>query len=84
MMHLDLPQAHGQQPLEGFLFEWEIYNNNEHFFAQLRDMNMSELCQKAGFKNEDIHPKSAGSFWMDDKTPYADDGFEFPITIGIK
>lgn len=84
MMHMDLPQAHGQPPLEGFLFEWEIYNNNEHFFAQLRDMDMPELCRKAGFKDENIHPKSAGSFWMEDQTPYADDGFEFPITMAIK
>ena len=84
MMHMDLPQAHGTPPLEGFLFEWEIYNNNEHFYAQLRDMDLVEVCRKAGFKEENIHPKSAGSFWMDDRTPYADDGFEFPITIGIK
>lgn len=84
MMHMDLPQAHGQPPLEGFLFEWEIYNNNEHFFAQLRDMDMAELCRKAGFKDDSIHLKSAGAFWMEDQTPYADDSFEFPITIGIK
>ncbi|MBP02425.1 MAG: methyltransferase type 12 [Rhodospirillaceae bacterium] len=84
MMHLDLPQAHGVPPLEGFLFEWEIYNNNEHFYSQLRDMNLTELCQKAGFKDKNIHNKGAGSIWMEDKSPYADDNFEFPITLAIK
>lgn len=84
MMHLDLPQAHGVPPLEGFLFEWEIYNNNEHFYSQLRDMNLTELCQKAGFKDKNIHNKGAGSIWMEDKSPYADDNFEFPITLATK
>ena len=84
MLHMDLPQAHGTPPLEGFLFEWEIYNNNEHFYAQLRDMDLVEECRKAGFKDENIHPKAAGNIWMEDGAPYADNDFEFPLTIAIK
>ena len=84
MMHLDLPQAHGVPPLESFLFEWEIYNNNEHFYGQLRNMDLVKLCLNAGFGNNNIRPSSAGSFWMEEQTPYASDDFAFPITLCVK
>ena len=84
MMHLDLPQFQDAEPLERFLSSWEIYNNNENFYGQLREMDLIEVCQKAGFKNDNIHPKSTGSIWEDGQTPYADDDFRFPVTIGIK
>ncbi len=84
MMHLDLPQAHGVAPLESFLFEWEIYNNNEHFYGQLRKMDLVELCIKAGFNKDNIKPSSAGNFWMEEQTPYSSDDFVFPITLCIK
>jgi len=84
MIHLDLPQAHGVPPLEAFLFEWEIYNNNEHFYGQLRDIDLIDVAKQAGFKKENSVTKFAGSTWMDDQTPYAEDGFEFPITIAVK
>jgi len=84
MMHLDLPQAHGTKPLEGFLFEWEIYNNNEVFYGQLRDIDLIEVSKKAGFKDENIHPLNTRAFWKDDETPYSDDDFVLPITVGIK
>ena len=84
MMHLDLPQAHGVPPFESFLFEWEIYNNNEHFYGQLRKMDLVELCLKAGFDKDKIKPSSAGNFWMEEQTPYSSDDFVFPITLCIK
>ncbi|MAI06034.1 MAG: hypothetical protein CBC47_02705 [Alphaproteobacteria bacterium TMED87] len=84
MMHLDLPQAHGVPPFESFLFEWEIYNNNEHFYGQLRKIDLVELCLKAGFDKDKIKPSSAGNFWMEEQTPYSSDDFVFPITLCIK
>ena len=84
MMHMDLPQFQDDPPLERFLSAWEIYNNNEHFYGQLREMDLIDVCQKAGFKDENIHSKLTRSIWEDDHSPYVDEEFRLPVTVGIK
>lgn len=84
MMHMDLPQFQDEPPLERFLSAWEIYNNNEHFYGQLREMDLVDVCKKAGFKEENIHSKLTRSIWEDDHSPYGDEEFRLPVTVGIK
>ncbi len=83
MMHMDLPQFQDDPPLERFLSAWEIHNNNELFYGQLREMDLIDVCKKVGFKDENFHSKLTGSIWEDDHSPY-DDDFRLPVTIGIK
>lgn len=84
MLHLDLPQATGQTPLEGFLWEWEIYNNNEHFYGQLRELDMTDVAAKGGFKPENFKIHQVASTWDDGQTPYSAENFTFPVYVGVK
>ncbi len=54
MIHLDGPQDEGQDPLQAFLGEWEVYNNNEPFYGALREMDLRAVAQQAGFVPERI------------------------------
>ncbi|MDX2222237.1 MAG: class I SAM-dependent methyltransferase [Rhodospirillaceae bacterium] len=83
-MHLDLPQAAGQSPLEGFLWEWEIYNNNEHFYGQLRDLDVAEVAAKAGFDRAKFKIHQVSSTWEDGQTPYSEGNFTFPVYVAEK
>ena len=69
MVHLDLPQAGAQSPLEGFLWEWEVYNNNEHFYGQLRELDVAALAAKAGFDKAKFAIHQVDSTWSDGQTP---------------
>jgi ubiquinone/menaquinone biosynthesis C-methylase UbiE len=84
MMHLDLPQAFGQNPLEGFLWEWEIYNNNEHFYGQLRELDISDVVKKAGFDVAKFKTHQVASTWDDGQTPYSNENFTFPVYVAVK
>ncbi|MBM3513828.1 MAG: class I SAM-dependent methyltransferase [Alphaproteobacteria bacterium] len=84
MLHLDLPQAAGQSPLEGFLWEWEVYNNNEHFYGQLRELDVAEVCAKAGFDKATFKIHQVSSTWDDGQTPYSDENFTFPVYTAEK
>ncbi len=84
MIHLDLPQAFGQSPLEGFLWEWEIYNNNEHFYGQLRELDMADVCAKAGFAKDKFKIHQVSSTWDDGQTPYSNENFTFPVYAAEK
>ena len=84
MLHLDLPQAGAQSPLEGFLWEWEVYNNNEHFYGQLRELDVSEVAAKAGFDKAKFKIHQVDSTWADGQTPYSDSNFTFPVYAAEK
>ena len=84
MMHLDLPQVFGQNPLEGFLWEWEIYNNNEHFYGQLRELDLAEVAKKAGFDPAKFKIHQVASSWEDGQTPYSNENFTFPVYVAVK
>jgi SAM-dependent methyltransferase len=84
MMHLDLPQLGSQSPLEGFLWEWEIYNNNEHFYGQLRELDVGALAAKAGFDPAKFKIHQVSSTWDDGANPYATDNFTFPVYVAEK
>ena len=84
MLHLDLPQVFGQNPLEGFLWEWEIYNNNEHFYGQLRELDTTEVAKKAGFDAAKFKIHQVSGTWEDGKNPYSTENFTFPVYVAVK
>ncbi len=84
MLHLDLPQVFGQNPLEGFLWEWEIYNNNEHFYGQLRELDTASVAAKAGFDPAKFKIHQVASTWEDGQTPYSNENFTFPVYLAVK
>ena len=84
MLHMDLPQAHGAPPLEGFLFEWEIYNNNEHFYGALREIDLHQVAVDAGFASDQIEQREAAVLFDKESSAYSDDGFAFPVTVARK
>lgn len=84
MLHMDLPQAHGAPPLEAFLFEWEIYNNNEHFYGALRDIDLRQVAIDAGFDADAVSLQEAQVLFDKESAAYAEDGFAFPVTVARK
>lgn len=49
MIHLDIINAASSTPLQAFLEEWEVYNNNEAFMGEIRDMDLPALMKEVGF-----------------------------------
>ena len=84
MLHMDLPQAHDAPPLEGFLFEWEIYNNNETFYGHLRSMDLDKILTDAGFSADKITRAGAKTIFDEDQQAYSEGGFEFPVLMAWK
>ena len=84
MLHLDLPQAAGHSPLDAFLYDWEIYNNNEHFYGLMRDLDFPEICAKAGFDRAKYKHYQVSSGWDDGQTPYSDGDFMFSVYTAEK
>ena len=84
MLHMDLPQAHDAPPLEGFLFEWEIYNNNETFYGHLRSMDLDKVMADAGFEADKITRAGAKTIFDEDQQAYSEGGFEFPVLMAWK
>jgi hypothetical protein len=76
--------AANQSPLEGFLWEWEIYNNNEHFYGQLRELDVGAIAAKAGFDPKKFAIHQVGSTWSDGQTPYSNANFTFPVYVAEK
>ncbi len=84
MLHLDVVQDQGMAPLDSFFVEWEVYNNNEPFMGEMRDMDLTALAQDAGFRNDNIEHASHSS----QTAVHADDGyinfFTWPIFTAVK
>ncbi|MCB2106804.1 MAG: methyltransferase domain-containing protein [Rhodobacteraceae bacterium] len=84
MLHLDLQQRWGQSPLDAFLGEWEIYNNNEHFYGQLKEIDCGEVAVNAGFDKAKFGIHHVSTTWQDDQTPYGESSFQLPIYLAEK
>jgi ubiquinone/menaquinone biosynthesis C-methylase UbiE len=54
MVHLDGPIDEGQDPLQAFLGEWEVHNNNEPFYGAMREMDLRGIARDAGFAADRI------------------------------
>ena len=74
MLHLDLPRA-GDGPLaRQAVREWEIHNNNEHFYGQLLDIDLEDVAVKAGFEKEKVRMVELENFFSEKQSPYTEGG----------
>lgn len=54
MVHLEAPLYQGMDPFRAFLFDWETANNNEPFWSEVRDLDLSAIATAAGFPAESV------------------------------
>lgn len=82
MIHLDIGPASAQEPLQAFLEEWEVYNNNEEFMGEIRDMDLAALAREVGFASAQLTKHASQS------SGQAEDGYinflEWPIYVASK
>jgi ubiquinone/menaquinone biosynthesis C-methylase UbiE len=86
MLHLDVEQERGLDPLTSFLMDWEVHNNNEQFMGALRDMDIEALAIEAGFDGSKVELVTQPSHMGREQV--VGDGyinfFTWPIHVGIK
>ena len=86
MMHLDVYPFHRQaiEPLYDFLKDWEIINNNENFSGALRNMNLQQIFEDAGFCKDTIEFTSAEADGQHNKGYTGDFYLKLPIYVAQK
>ncbi|MBM3513827.1 MAG: class I SAM-dependent methyltransferase [Alphaproteobacteria bacterium] len=82
MLHLDIGPAAAAEPLQAFLEEWEVHNNNEQFMGEIRDMDLAALAREVGFAAAHLTKHSSQS------SGQAADGYinflQWPIYVAEK
>ena len=84
MMHMDNPRLKELPPLESFLAEWEVYNNNERFGGTYREMDIAGEAVKAGFSAEKAHLEMVDTYSPGKVMNYGTKGFQFPACVAEK
>ena len=84
MMHMDNPRLKELPPLESFLAEWEVYNNNERFGGTYREMDVAAEAVKAGFSAEKARLEMVDTYSPGKVMNYGTKGFQFPACIAEK
>ena len=86
MMHLDVYPFHREaiEPLYDFLKDWEIINNNENFSGALRNMNLQQIFEDAGFIKDTIEFTSAEADGQHTKGYTGDFYLKLPIYLAQK
>ena len=86
MMHLDVYPFHRQaiEPLYDFLKDWEIINNNENFSGALRNMNLQQIFEDAGFSKDTIEFTSTEADGQHNKGYTGDFYLKLPIYVAQK
>jgi ubiquinone/menaquinone biosynthesis C-methylase UbiE len=86
MMHLDVYPFHRQaiEPLYDFLKDWEITNNNENFSGALRNMNLQQIFEDAGFNKGTIEFTSAAAVAQYTKGYTGDFYLKLPVYLAQK
>ncbi len=86
MMHLDVYPFHRQaiEPLYDFLKDWEITNNNENFSGALRNMNLQQIFEDAGFNKDTIEFTSAAAVAQYTKGYTGDFYLKLPVYLAQK
>jgi ubiquinone/menaquinone biosynthesis C-methylase UbiE len=86
MMHLDVYPFHKQaiEPLYDFLKDWEIINNNENFSGALRNMNLQQIFEDAGFNKDTIEFTSAAAVAQYTKGYTGDFYLKLPVYLAQK
>jgi SAM-dependent methyltransferase len=54
MLHMDNPRLAELPPIDGFLSEWEVTNNNENFGGYYRCADLTALGREAGWPAEEV------------------------------
>ncbi|MBM3513831.1 MAG: class I SAM-dependent methyltransferase [Alphaproteobacteria bacterium] len=84
MLHLDIARTAHRPPLEGFLLEWEVWNNNEHFYGSLGDIDLEKAAIEAGFETQKVRLDSVRTGADGDKGPYGSGGYDWPILVATR
>lgn len=53
MLHMELPPADQLSAYDSFYLDWDGHYNNEPYYRSFRAMNLSKLCESAGFSAAD-------------------------------
>jgi ubiquinone/menaquinone biosynthesis C-methylase UbiE len=80
MLHLEIPRD--SQPFDGFMMDWEAYNNNEPFSRQFRETDVIALVGKSGLANArlDLAPVN----FQKTQRNYSNAFPGFPVVVGEK
>jgi SAM-dependent methyltransferase len=54
MAHFDGFKSRPTEPIQEFLGQWEVYNNNEYFVKTLRSMDVLGIVKDAGFAEDKV------------------------------
>tara|TARA_B110000438_G_scaffold291745_1_gene329112 strand:- start:276 stop:1412 length:1137 start_codon:yes stop_codon:yes gene_type:complete len=84
MMHMDNPRLKELPPLESFLAEWEVYNNNERFGGTYREMDVAAEAVKVGFSAENARMDMVDTYMPGKVMNYGTKNFQFPACIAEK
>ena len=84
MMHMDNPRLKELPPLESFLAEWEVYNNNERFGGTYREMDVAAEAVKVGFSAENARMDMVDTYMPGKVMNYGTKSFQFPACIAEK
>jgi len=84
MMHMDNPRLKELPPLESFLAEWEVYNNNERFGGTYREMDLAAEAVKAGFSAEKSRMDLVETYKPGKVMNYGTSGIRFPACVAEK
>lgn len=82
MVHLEIPRGH--TPLEKFMFDWETYNNNEHFAGFMTDIDLVATVAKGGFDRSRIVVEEFLPDWMKSEQTNYGEHFYFKIISAVK
>lgn len=84
MIHMDNPRLKELPPLESFLAEWEVYNNNERFGGTYREMDVAAEAVKAGFSGENASMEMIDVYMPGKVMNYGTNGIKFPACVARK
>lgn len=52
LINMELPPNDSLEPYDAFYLDWDCYYNNEPFYKGFRDQSYRELCNTAGFSDD--------------------------------
>ncbi|ERT08095.1 ubiE/COQ5 methyltransferase family protein [Lyngbya aestuarii BL J] len=54
MIHLDAPLYRHMDAYTAFISDWQTINNNEPFWGEMRELDLTAIVKKAGFNSEKV------------------------------
>ena len=54
MVHLDAPLYRHMDAYTAFISDWQTINNNEPFWGEMRELDLTAIVKKAGFSSEKV------------------------------